>query len=368
MLSVRGGAAPIAAALVLATLPATERKIKNLPQLGAVRLTGDGERLCIAAATFNALLTTVIEVEADGDAALPASRLADLVGRFPADDEVTITADDKGAMVVSGRARFRLPVIPIGSLPEPLALGEVIGTVEIEASAARDLFSRPLFAVSTEETRHYLNGIFLHNVGENLVAVGGDGHRLALTRTAARTPLSLDQSLIVQREIVKVITRLLSAVGGNVVVRRTERLFAIDGESFSLITRLLDATFPSYQCMVSDPSRPQASVTVSRASLGQSLARFRVTADPLVRTHLIKLHWDADGLHLATPDGSTESLAAEIQGEASTAIQLRYLLDLVGALRGDSIRFATTSEPGRVVAVSDPDDPALAAFQMPVVW
>jgi DNA polymerase-3 subunit beta len=362
MVIVKGEAGPIAAALMLAML-ASGREIKRLSQLGAVRLTGDGNVLRVAGTTFDATLTTTMEItEAEGNAALPASRLADLVGRFPADDEVTITADEKGATISSGKSKFRLPVIPLEDLPQTLELGEVTGSVEIEAKAVRDLFARPAFAVSTEETRYYLNGIFLHHAGNDLVAVGCDAQRICSITAPAATALSTDRSLIVPRELAKVIVRLLANAAGNVTLRRTDGVFGVDGANFSLITRLIDATFPSYERAISG-EKPNVA-TINRTKLGESLARFKAAADPLVRTQCVTLRWGADGLHLNSHD-NVEELVAETEGEAVTAIQLPHLLDLVGAVRGDMITFAT-KDSGNVVAVSDPDDPSFAAHQMPL--
>jgi DNA polymerase-3 subunit beta len=363
MLTLKGKAGPTAAALNLAMLPATEREIKRLPQLGAVRLTGGGNVLRVAAATFDAALTTTIEIEAEGDAALPASRLADLVGRFPGSDELVIQADDKGgATITSGKSKFRLPVIPLVDLPQTLELGEVTGSVEIEAKAVRDLFARPAFAVSTEETRYYLNGIFLHHAGENLVAVGCDAHRICYITTPAATALSTDRALIVHRELAKVIVRLLTNAASKVMVRRREGLFGIEGANFSLVTKLIDAKFPIYERAISG-EKPNT-VTTNRIKLGESLARFRAAADPLLRTRKVTLRWDADGLHLSSHD-NVEDLAAETEGEVVTAIQLSHLIDLVGAVRGDRITFAT-KDSGSVIAVTDPDDESFAAFQMPI--
>ena len=88
-------------------------------------------------------------------------------------------------------------MFPLPDLPERHILGEETGRVELDAKAARDLFARPAFAASTEATRLYLNGIFLHSVGDDLVAVATDGYRLCRVTTPATTTLSTDRSLII---------------------------------------------------------------------------------------------------------------------------------------------------------------------------
>ena len=164
--------------------------------------------------------------------AVPLERLADLARHFPADAEITITADDRAATVTSGRSRFKLPVFPIADLLEPHILGEETGRVELDAKIARDLFARPAFAAADEASRPYLRGIFLHNTGDNLVAVATDGFRLCRVTTPATTTLSTDRSLIIPNEMVKTINRLLGNASGNVTLRRSERLFSVEGAGF----------------------------------------------------------------------------------------------------------------------------------------
>ena len=122
--------------------------------------------------------------------AVRLERLADLARHFPADAEIAIAADDRAATVTSGRSRFKLPVFPIADLLEPRILGEETGRVELDAKIARDLFARPAFAAADEASRPYLRGIFLHNTGDNLVAVAADGFRFCRVTTPATTTLS----------------------------------------------------------------------------------------------------------------------------------------------------------------------------------
>jgi DNA polymerase III sliding clamp (beta) subunit (PCNA family) len=141
-------------------------------------------------------------------------------------------------------------------------------------------------------------------------------------------------------------------------------LFAVEGARFALVTRRIDQTFPEYERRISFET-PNV-VTVSRADLRASLARFAAVADPQIRMHIVGLRWNADGLQLSASDGSADCLAADVEGEASTAAQVRYLAELVGALRGDSVRLSSDGSPGGMIVVTDPDDGNFTAVQMPV--
>jgi DNA polymerase III subunit beta len=358
-------ASSLVAALAMCALPLGGRRNQRIPALGAVCLAGGSDGLSATATSFDGTITTrLVNAEAEGEMALPLERLADLARHFPADAELGITADDSAATVSSGRAQFKLPVFPIADLLERHALGEETGRAELDAKAARDLFSRPAFAASIEKSRFYLNGIFLHNVGDNLAAVATDGVRLCRITAPATTALSTDRALIIPNEMARIIDRLIASVSGNVTLRRSERLFSVEGTGFALVTRMIDATYPCYERLIS--SEAPNVVTTSRARLGQALARFAAVADPQTGTHVVSLRWNADGLHLSA-DGSEDCLAADVEGEGEgeTAAQIRHLAELTAALRGDSVRL-NVGKPGSMILVTDPEDENFFAGQMPI--
>src|SRR5690606_26192140 len=102
-----------------------------------------------------------------------AKLLAGIVSK--AGGDVTLEHDGNTLTVKSGRSRFKLPTLPVDDFPD-LTAGEFAATFEADLSS---VFGAVQFAVSTEETRYYLNGVYLHNPGSSLTAVATDGHRLA---------------------------------------------------------------------------------------------------------------------------------------------------------------------------------------------
>jgi DNA polymerase-3 subunit beta len=356
---VKAQAGSLAAALGFATLPANEKQARRTPALGAVRLAGDDNGLHVSITGINGTIATAVKAEAEGEMALPLQRLADLVSAFPAGAELTIAGGDNAATVSFGKSRFRLPLFPLPDLPARYVLEDETGRVSLDAKIARDLFSRPAFAVSTETTRFNLNGVFLHNAGSDLVAVATDGHRLARATAAASSTLSTDRALIVPRAALRPINRLLGKAFGNVVLRRSERLFSVEGARFAIVTKRIDSTFPNYERVI--PREHPNTVTTSRAALSESIARFAAVAD--IETHAVSLRWNANGLTLSAPDGSADCLAGDFEGEAETTIQTRYLAELLEALHGDAITIAA-GRPGGPITITD--DNNFLALQMPI--
>ena len=352
----------LAAALALCALPLGGRQSQRIPALGAVCLAGGSDALSVTATSFDGTVTIRLEAAAEGEVAVPLERLAALVRHFPANAEIALASDDHAAMVTSGKARFALPVFRIADLLERPALGEHTGCVKLNAKIARDLFARPAFAASIEESRFCLKGICLHNAGDDLVAVATDGFRLCRVTAPAKTALSLDRSLIIPNEMVKTIDRLLANTSGNVTLRRSERLFAVEGAGFALTTTRIDAIYPDYELLI--PCEGPNVVIVSRGLLSECLARFAAIASPEIRTDVVSLRWNADGFHLGA-GGSEDYLAADVKGEGETAVQIHYLAELIGALRGDNVRISV-AEPGSMILVTAPRDKSFFAGIMPI--
>lgn len=349
-------------ALGLVTSQVGKRQDGRIPSLEAVRLAADGDGVFIISTNFQGAIKIRIDAEAKGELAVPLAVLTALVRHFPADEEIAIAADGQAAMVTAANSTFRLPIVPIAALREPPILGAETGRVEVDAKIARDLFVRPAFAAADDVSRAYLSGIFLQSVGENLVAVATDGVRLCRITVPSKAAFSSDRTLIIPNEMVQIIDRLLGEVSGTVILRRSQRLFGIEGPGVFLISRRIDASYPSYERCI--PSGGPNFITMSRAKLGQALARFSAVAAPEIQPHAVRLSWDAGGLRLHA-HGSEDCLAADVEGAGETALQTHQLADIVGALRGNIVRISV-GEPGTMILISDPNDATFLAGQMPI--
>ncbi|EHQ99493.1 DNA polymerase III subunit beta family protein [Bradyrhizobium sp. WSM471] len=363
---VKARSGSLAAALGLATLPVGERQTPRVPVMEAVRLAADRESLAITTTTFECTITIWAEAAAEGELALPLEPLAALLRHFPPNTEIAITADDHAAMLTVGQSSFKLPVVPIANLREPLLMGVETGRVELDAKTTLGLFARPAFAAAHDASRGYLNGILLHSTTESLVAVAADGVRYCRVTTPAATTLSPDRSLIIANGVVNSISRLLRKAIGNATLRRSERLFAVEGACermrFAVVSRRIDATYPAYErfCQLPGPNF----ITTHRAGLAEALARFTAVAAPQTSLPVVKVSWDAGGLHLCA-DGSHDHLEADVVGESETAVQTRCFAEIVGALRGDNVTI-NARQPSSIILITDPDDESFAAGLMPI--
>ena len=187
----------------------------TIPILSNVLVKADGGKLMLKATDLDLEVTETVpaEIGQAGATTVPAHILYDIVRKLPDGAEVSLdTGDGSQLTVKSGRSRFALQVLPEADFPD-LTAGDFPTRFRLKASEFRKLIDRTQFAISTEETRYYLNGIYLHvvTVGDKpmLRAVATDGHRLAQAQFDAPDGTKGMAGVIVPRKTVGEIQKLI---------------------------------------------------------------------------------------------------------------------------------------------------------------
>ena len=305
---------------------------------------------------------------------LPAKALAALVGQFDAAAMVTITApdgDEKRAMVAAGRARFKLNCRPAEDFPLPVR-GEIGAGFELPCSQLGDLFASVEHAMSSEETRYYLNGIYLHPESFNLRAAATDGHRMA--RVSIDGPdgaASFPPGIIGRRTVALLDKLLVAAVKGapegstpSVLVaaegaigsfgqaaRLRFAMPAADGGEIELVAKTVDGQFPDYTRVI--PADPPGCALIARASLIEAVKRVAVLAED--KTRAVKCQFGADKLTLTVTSPAlgeaSEELPCSHAGALTIGFDTRYLLDALTALACDTVAFGLPSDAAGAVRI-----------------
>jgi DNA polymerase-3 subunit beta len=242
------------------------------------------------------------------------------------------------------------------------------------------LFERPQFAVSRETTRYYLNGIFLHDAEAGKIdAVATDGHRLAVVGVASE-PLfpqsSNDRGLIVPLRTAELIVKLLRArKPENVTLARSQTLIGIAADGISLISKLIDATYPDYERLLPGP-QPNAA-TIDRDELIAALERLAAVVDHArerrdkVLLGVVGLVWaegdNAIKLSLSRQhDAGTDLVDAALTGSAQIAFNVELLIEQLKELEGERVRFDIGGNGGPTM-ITDPGDEGLVTLLMPIL-
>ena len=193
--------------------------------------------------------TVHANVSQPGATTVSAHTFFDIVRKLPEGSQVELSAAEGKMQVVAGRARFNLSTLPRDDFPV-IAEGELPTRFELPAATLRQVIEKTRFAISSEETRYYLMGIFLHVVDDQMRAAATDGHRLARVTIARPDGAEGMPDVIVPRKAVAELYRLLEELEGTVEVSLSPTKIRFGLGSAILTSKLIDGTFPDYNRVI----------------------------------------------------------------------------------------------------------------------
>lgn len=314
--------------------------------------------------------TLPCEVSQPGSATVSAHMLHEIVRKLPDGAEVRLAAEGDGALAVSaGRSRFTLQTLPREDFPA-MASSEFERSFQAPVSTVRRLFDKAKFAISTEETRYYLNGVYLHVAedggAKKLRAVATDGHRLA--RVDADLPEGADgmADVIVPRKTVGELRKLLEQDSGVVTISVSETKIRFAGEDVVLTSKVIDGAFPDYTRVIPTGNNLKLEMDAGRFASAVD----RVSTVSSERTRAVKMSLDADRLVLAvnSPDtgSATEELEVNYAGDPiEIGFNAKYLLEIAGQIDETNAVFMF-SDPGSPTLVREGDDDSAIYVVMPM--
>ena len=334
-----------------------------------------GEAGKVALKSTDLDLEATEEVPADvaqgGATTVPAHVIYDIVRKLPegAQTSLEIAGDTGQLLMRSGRSRFYLQALPASDFPD-LTSGDFGHRFTLPAVELKRLIENTQFAISTEETRYYLNGIYLHTVDADgkpvLRAVATDGHRLARVETPAPEGAVGMPGVIAPRKAVNEVLKLLEDPTQDVSIEVSPAKARFRFGDVVLTTKLIDGTFPDYQRVI--PSGNDKRLVVDKDPFEKAVDRVSTLSSE--RGRAIKLSI-ADGkmtLSVNNPDSGSASEEIEVDYDSAPidiGFNARYLLDIVGQLAGDTalIRMA---DPGSPTLIQDRDGANALYVLMPL--
>ena len=305
---------------------------------GTLRLTATDLDMEVVEETGSA---TIVE---EGASTAPAHLLHDIVRKLPDGAELSLEQPDEGRLaIVAGRSRFMLPALPPEDFPD-LAAGQPSHEFAIAPADLKFLIERTRFAISTEETRYYLNGIYFHHIetddGHMLRAVATDGHRLARAEIPAPEGCQDMPGIIVPRKTVLELVKLIDAADGDISVALSETKirFAIDG--VLLTSKLIDGNFPDYERVI--PVANDRRLEVDTRLFAQAVDRVSTVSSEKGRAVKLSISQDRLVLSVNNPEAGSaeEELACSYSAEPmEIGFNSKYLLDITGQFEGDTTLF-----------------------------
>jgi len=282
--------------------------------------------------------TVEADVSEPGATTVPAHTLFDIVRKMPEGSQVELIAAEGRMQVNAGRARFTLATLPRDDFPV-IAEGDLPTSFELPAATLRQIIDKTRFAISTEETRYYLNGIYLHVSDEAqpvLKAAATDGHRLARVTVPRPDGAQGMPGVIIPRKCVAELRKLLDEVDGTVQASLSESKIRFGLGNAVLTSKLIDGTFPDYSRVI--PTANDKLLKLDPRSLEEGVDRVSTIASE--RTRAVKMSLDRDRVTLSvtSPENGTasEEVSADYGADGlEIGFNARYLLDILGQIEGD---------------------------------
>jgi len=314
----------------------------TIPILSNVLIEASDGGLRLMATDLDLQVVEVIEaqVETPGATTVAAHTLFDIVRKLPEGSQVQLTAAEGKMQVVGGRARFNLQTLPREDFPM-IAEGELPTRFDLPAETLKQIIDKTRFAISTEETRYYLNGIFLHvsdDATPVLKAAATDGHRLARVTVARPDGAEGMPDVIIPRKCVGELRKLLDEVDGSVEVSLSPTKVRFGLGSAILTSKLIDGTFPDYSRVI--PTANDKLLKIDPRSFEEGVDRVATIASE--KTRAVKMSLDRDKITLSVTSPENGTAAEEVPGDYAAqsfdiGFNARYLLDILGQIDGDTV-------------------------------
>jgi DNA polymerase-3 subunit beta len=359
----------------LAHVQSVVEKRNTIPILANVMIAVRDGKLSLTATDMEIAIIEDVPASTtrNGAATAPAATLYEIVRKLPEGAEIELDHPGGDAQLAlrAGRYSTHLVVLPTDDFPSMTA-GTLPHRFTLPAQQLRGLIDRTRFAISTEETRYYLNGIYLHVADSEgtrvLRAVATDGHRLARVEEPLPEGAGGIPGVIIPRKTINELRKLLDEVSGGVELALSDTRIQFHVDSILLTSKLIDGTFPEYERVI--PRGNDKVLRVGKKDFADAVGRVAAISSERSRPVKLTLQHDLLTLSAASPEQgtATEELDGErVKYESSPleiGFQARYLNDITDQIEGDvEFCFADGQAP---TVVRDATDSSALYVLMPM--
>ena len=344
----------------------------TIPILSNVMMEAEGDKVAMTATDLDIAIVesadaTVIQ---PGSTTVPAHTLFDIVRKLPDGSEVELSLEENDRLVVkAGRSRFTLTCLDKEDFPV-MSESDMPHRFDLTAEELKRLVDKARFAISTEETRYYLNGIYLHVAntedGATLRAVATDGHRLAQVDQDVPEGATGMPGIIIPRKTVAEVRKLIDEIDGTVAIALSETKIRFSFGGAVITSKLIDGTFPDYSRVI--PVGNDKLLEMDVRLFAESVDRVSTISSDKTRSVKLALGEDLLTLSVSSPDSgtATEELAASYSSEAfEIGFNSRYLMDILGQIEGETVQIVL-ADPSSPTVLKDMLDEAALYVLMPM--
>ncbi|WP_042689425.1 DNA polymerase III subunit beta [Azospirillum sp. B506] len=349
----------------------------TIPILSNVLLrAGDGE-LSLAATDMDLEIVETVPatVGRPGGTTAPAHTLFDIVRKLPDGSQVELDIGGDGTILTlrAGRSQFKLSCLPVEDFPQ-LSSGDLKHNFSVAAADLRGLIDRTRFAISTEETRYYLNGIYLHAAKSKmgsletpvLRAVATDGHRLARVEMPLPDGAEGIPGVIIPRKTVTEIRKLVDEAADRIELSMSDNKIRFGFDSVVVTSKLIDGTFPDYERVI--PVGNDKVMEVDAKLFAAAVDRVATISTEKSRAVKLALVRGALTLSATSPEAGSATEELEVNYQESPleiGFNSRYLLDITQQIEGEGAQF-TLADAASPTIIRDVADSTALYVLMPM--
>jgi DNA polymerase-3 subunit beta len=357
----------------LAHIQSVVERRNTIPILSNVLLRAQDGLLSLSATDMDLEIveSAPAEISRPGATTAPAHTLYDIVRKLPDGGHVEfeVNADSGVLSVRCGRSNFRLGCLPIEDFPQ-MAGSSMPVEFSLGAAELRSLIDRARFAISTEETRYYLNGIYMHAARSGelpvLRAVATDGHRMARVEMPLPDGAADMPGVIIPRKTIGEVRKLLDDASGPIRISLSDTKLRFAFDHVVLTSKLIDGTFPDTERVI--PSGNDKVLEVNPREFASAVDRVATIATEKTRAVKLSIERGSMTVSANSPESGSATEELEVMYNANPleiGFNSRYLLDITQQIEGDCCRFSI-SDAASPTIIRDTTDPSALYVLMPM--
>ncbi|MDR0483870.1 MAG: DNA polymerase III subunit beta [Alphaproteobacteria bacterium] len=332
------------------------------PILSNVRISADSNKLIINATDMDLDIVEMLNIEVieNGSTTAPAVLLSETIKRLPSDSNVEISLVEDKLHIICGKFKGTLSTLPVEDFPI-IQTNDLPSTLKIKKEDFKQLMENTKFAISTDETRYYLNGVYLHttlNTNESPVlrAVSTDGHRLALSECGFNSDVKIEEGIIIPKKAVEEISKLITKVSEEELeISCNASRICFKFANIILTSKLIDGNFPNYDRVI--PKDNDKILEVNRSAFIKAIDLVSMYSDDKLK--FIKLNLDDNKMVLSADknvgDANQELELARSIAPMSICFNAKYIKEICELIQTENVLLQLQNEtsPALVKKVGD---------------
>jgi DNA polymerase-3 subunit beta len=338
----------------------------TLPILSNIIITANDNLLSLSSTNLDIFCSDSLEaqVSQNGSTSVSASTFYEIVKRLPSGSEIhaSLSEEDSTLIIKCGRSKFNLTTISPDDFPkishDDLNINFVLSVTELKR-----MIDKTKFAISNEETRYYLNGVFLHQTQKNSIdilrAVATDGHRLAQYDIPLPQGAKDINGVIIPKKMIQELRRVLDDATGDISIELNENKIKFSFNRMQIISKVIDGTFPDYTKVI--PQSNDKAITTDNTELKKAIDRVSAVAiNEETKSKAIKLVINTNKISLSVDSTSRGSAIEEIdldydKEKVEIGFNSRYLIDICNEIDGEKInlKFLDSTSPAIILDETD---------------